>query len=53
MKKVSIILFDWSVRESFHAIDYLNRQTICKEMKGVAYNNGFAGKILYQARVPL
>jgi len=28
MKKVSIILFDWSVRESFHAIDYLNRQTI-------------------------
>lgn len=28
MKKVSIILIDWNVRESFHAIDYLNRQTI-------------------------
>ncbi len=28
MKKVSVILVDWSVRESFHAIDYLNRQTI-------------------------
>lgn len=28
MKRVSIILVDWSVRESFHAIDYLNKQTI-------------------------
>lgn len=28
MKKVSIILIDWGVRESFHAIDYLNKQTI-------------------------
>ncbi|MFC1954122.1 glycosyltransferase, partial [Chloroflexota bacterium] len=28
MKKVSVILIDWSVRESFHAIDCLNKQTI-------------------------
>lgn len=28
MKKVSIMLIDWSVRESFHAVDYLNKQTI-------------------------
>lgn len=28
MKKVSIILIDWGVRESFHAIDYLNNQTM-------------------------
>ncbi len=28
MKKASVILIDWSVRESFHAIDYLNKQTI-------------------------
>ncbi|MFZ3059419.1 MAG: glycosyltransferase [Candidatus Methanoperedens sp.] len=28
MKKVSIILIDWNVRESFHAINYLNNQTI-------------------------
>jgi glycosyltransferase involved in cell wall biosynthesis len=25
--KVSIILLDWGVRESFHSLDYLNRQT--------------------------
>jgi glycosyltransferase involved in cell wall biosynthesis len=25
--KLSIILIDWSVRESFHSIDYLNKQT--------------------------
>jgi len=31
MKKVSIILTDWSVRESYHAIDYLNRQTILRQ----------------------
>lgn len=28
MKKASIILTDWSVRESLHAIRFLNRQTI-------------------------
>lgn len=28
MKKVSVILVDWNVRESFHAIDYLKEQTI-------------------------
>ncbi|MFC1982120.1 glycosyltransferase, partial [Chloroflexota bacterium] len=27
MKKISVILVDWSVRESFHAVDYLNKQT--------------------------
>lgn len=26
--KVSIILIDWSVRESFHILDYLNSQTV-------------------------
>ena len=26
-KKVSVILLDWNVRESFHSLDYLNRQT--------------------------
>src|SRR3990167_3836478 len=26
--KVSFILFDWSVRESFHILDYFNRQII-------------------------
>lgn len=31
MKKVSVILIDWSVRESFHAIDYLNQQTIPRD----------------------
>ncbi len=31
MKKVSIILIDWSVRESFHAINYLNKQTFPRE----------------------
>jgi hypothetical protein len=25
--KISLILIDWGVRESFHALDYLNRQT--------------------------
>jgi hypothetical protein len=29
--KVSIILLDWSCRESFHSLDYLNNQTIPRE----------------------
>lgn len=29
--KLSIILVDWSVRESFHILDYLNHQTIPRE----------------------
>ena len=28
--KVSVILIDWSVRESFHSIEYLNRQTAAR-----------------------
>lgn len=28
MKKVSVVLIDWKVRESFHAVEYLNRQTV-------------------------
>ncbi len=31
MKKVSIILIDWGVRESFHSIDYLNNQTMFRK----------------------
>lgn len=30
--KVSIILLDWSVRESFHVLDYLNRQRIDRDL---------------------
>ena len=26
--RVSVILIDWGVRESFHSVHYLNRQTI-------------------------
>jgi len=29
--KVSIILLDWSCRESFHSVDYLNKQTVARE----------------------
>lgn len=29
--EVSIVLADWSVRESFHSIHYLNRQTVPRE----------------------
>jgi len=29
--KLSIILLDWSCRESFHSLDYLNNQTIPRE----------------------
>ncbi len=28
--KVSVILLDWGVRESFHSLAYLNRQTIAR-----------------------
>jgi hypothetical protein len=28
---VSIVLLDWSVRESYHVLDYLHRQTVPKE----------------------
>ncbi len=31
-RKHSIVLVDWSVRESFHAIDYLNRQNIDRSL---------------------
>lgn len=31
MEKASIILIDWGVRESFHAVDYLNNQTVHRE----------------------
>lgn len=30
-KKVSVILTDWNVRESFHSLEYLNRQTANRE----------------------
>src|SRR4051812_20961585 len=26
-KKVSVVLIDWGVRESFHSLEYLNKQT--------------------------
>src|SRR5688572_8002806 len=29
--KVSIVLLDWSVRESFHLLHYLNRQTVRRD----------------------
>src|SRR6188474_1701217 len=29
--KVSIILLDWSVRESFHSLHYLNQQTVPRD----------------------
>lgn len=29
--KVSIILLDWSVRESFHSLHYLNQQTVSRD----------------------
>lgn len=32
LPKVSIIILDWSVRESFHVLDYLNRQRIDRNM---------------------
>jgi hypothetical protein len=31
LPKLTIILLDWAVRESFHALDYLNRQNIDRE----------------------
>ena len=30
-KKVSVILIDWNVRESFHSLEYLNRQTVPRD----------------------
>ncbi|MBI4707661.1 MAG: glycosyltransferase [Candidatus Omnitrophica bacterium] len=29
--KISIVLLDWSCRESFHSLDYLNNQTVSRE----------------------
>src|SRR4051794_31077789 len=29
--KVSVILIDWRVRESFHSVQYLNRQTLPRD----------------------
>ncbi len=30
-KKVSVVLIDWGVRESFHSLEYLNQQTASRE----------------------
>ncbi|MBI3862011.1 MAG: hypothetical protein HY290_08950, partial [Planctomycetia bacterium] len=30
--KVSVILLDWTVRESFHSLHYLNRQTVDRSL---------------------
>lgn len=30
-RRLSVILIDWKVRESFHALDFLNRQTVARE----------------------
>ncbi len=30
-KKISVILIDWGVRESFHCLEYLNRQTASRD----------------------
>ncbi len=30
-KKLSVILIDWNARESFHSLDYLNRQTVSRD----------------------
>ena len=43
--KVSIILLDWSCRESFHSIDYLNKQTIPREQYEIIW-------IEYYGRIP-
>ena len=43
--KVSIILLDWSCRESFHSIDYLNKQTISREQYEIIW-------IEYYSRIP-
>ena len=29
--EVSVVLVDWSVRESLHSIDYLNDQSVSRE----------------------
>ena len=43
--KISIILLDWSCRESFHSIDYLNKQTIPREQYEIIW-------IEYYGRIP-
>src|SRR5262249_18537743 len=30
-KKVSVVLIDWGVRESFHSLEYLNKQTVPRD----------------------
>ena len=35
--KVSIILIDWSCRENFHSLDYLNNQTIPREQYEIVW----------------
>ena len=42
MKKVSVILVDWNVRESFHAIDYFQGETQSIEEVGNADNHSQA-----------
>lgn len=35
--EVSIVLLDWSVRESYHTLDYLNNQTVPREIYEVIW----------------
>ena len=65
--KLSIILLDWSVRESFHALDYLNDQSIARsdyeliwveyfdrkvDLLGKYYQTGYLDKYLILAHSP-
>lgn len=43
--RVSIVLLDWSCRESFHSIDYLNKQTVSRKQYEIIW-------IEYYSRIP-
>lgn len=44
--KLSIILLDWSCRDSFHILDYLNKQTLPREDYEIIWIEYYAKRVL-------
>jgi len=52
LPKISIILVDWSSRESFHTLEYLNKQTIPRDQYEIIWIE-YYGRIAHQMKMGL
>ena len=49
--KVSVILIDWGVRESFHSVHYLNRQTVNRDDYELIWVNGLPVQVMHAVKI--